>query len=155
ACGAAAEGRGNRRASPHIASPSEAHRGRHRPGLQRPSRSLTIDDPMRIALCADGRISHSQRWANGVADRGHDVSVVWASQELAGSDLSGYRASVSHHPYVRATPQRRPWMLPFAPLAAHRLARLLKPDLVHGLFLSGHGWTAHALRVRPLVLSAL
>jgi glycosyltransferase involved in cell wall biosynthesis len=110
---------------------------------------------MRIALCADGRSSHSERWANGLADRGRHVSLVWASQELAGADLSGYRASISHHPYVRATPHRRPWMLPFAPLTAHRLARRLEPDLVHGLFLSGHGWTAHALRVRPLVLSAL
>jgi glycosyltransferase involved in cell wall biosynthesis len=46
-------------------------------------------------------------------------------------------------------------MLPLAPVTAHRLARALSPDLVHGLFLSGYGWTAHALRVRPLVLSAL
>jgi glycosyltransferase involved in cell wall biosynthesis len=46
-------------------------------------------------------------------------------------------------------------MLPLAPLTARRLSRRLRPDLVHGLFLSGHGWTAHALRVRPLVLSTL
>jgi glycosyltransferase involved in cell wall biosynthesis len=110
---------------------------------------------MRIALCADGRLSHSKRWANGLADRSIRVSLVWASQELAGADLSGYRASISHHAYVRATPHRRPWMLPLAPVTARRIARRLEPDLVHGLFLSGHGWTAHALRVRPLVLSAL
>jgi glycosyltransferase involved in cell wall biosynthesis len=110
---------------------------------------------VKIALCADGRSSHSQRWANGLADRGHDVTLVWASQELEGATLSDYRASISHHAYVRATPHRRPWMLPFAPLTARRLARRLKPDVVHGLFLSGHGWTAHALRVHPLVLSAL
>jgi glycosyltransferase involved in cell wall biosynthesis len=110
---------------------------------------------MRVALSADGRSPHTQRWANAVADRGHEVAVVWASQDLGGADLTPYRDSISHHAYVRATPQRRPWMLPFAPVTADRLARALRPDLVHGLYLSGYGWTAHALRVRPLVLSAL
>jgi glycosyltransferase involved in cell wall biosynthesis len=110
---------------------------------------------MRVALSADGRSPHTQRWANAIADRGHEVAVVWASQDLSDAELTRYRDSISHHAYVRTTPQRRPWMLPFAPLTAHRLARTLNPDLVHGLFLSGYGWTAHALRVRPLVLSAL
>jgi glycosyltransferase involved in cell wall biosynthesis len=110
---------------------------------------------MRVALSADGRSPHTQRWANAVADRGHEVAVVWASQDIGEADLTDYRDSISHHAYVRATPQRRPLMLPFAPVTAHRLARALSPDLVHGLFLSGYGWTAHALHVRPLVLSAL
>jgi glycosyltransferase involved in cell wall biosynthesis len=45
--------------------------------------------------------------------------------------------------------------VPVAAAAGRLLGRRLEPDLVHGLFLSGHGWTAHSLRVRPLVLSAL
>src|SRR6266540_5024427 len=110
---------------------------------------------MRIALCADGRLAHAERWANGLVNRGHDVAMVWASQELEGADLSGYRAAISHHGYLRPTPRRRPWLLPLAPLTARRLGRRLRPNIVHGLFLSGHGWTAHALRVRPLVLTAL
>ena len=110
---------------------------------------------MRVALCGDGRSPHTQRWANAVADRGHDVAVVWDSHDLAGADVSRYRDSISHHAYVRSTPQRRPWMLPLAPVIAHRLARALRPDLVHGLYLSGYGWTAHGLGRRPLVLSAL
>jgi glycosyltransferase involved in cell wall biosynthesis len=111
---------------------------------------------MKVALCADGRATHAERWANGLVDRGHDVAMVWASQELTGADLSGYRASIAHHAYVRPTPRRRPWLLPLAPLLAYGRTRRLQPDLVHGLFLSGHGWTAHALaRGRPLVLSAL
>ena len=110
---------------------------------------------MRVALCADGRSPHTYRWANAVADRGHEVAVVWERPDIAGADLTRYRDSISHHTHVRATPQRRPWMLPLAPVTAHRLARELRPDLVHGLYLSGYGWTAHALRTRPLVLSAL
>ena len=110
---------------------------------------------MRVALCADGRSPHTQRWANAVADRGHEVAVIWASQDLGGADFTRYRDSISHHAYVRPTPQRRPWMLPLAPFTANRLARALTPDIVHGMYLSGYGWTAHALRTRPLVLSAL
>jgi len=110
---------------------------------------------MRVALCADGRSPHTQRWANAVADRGHEVAVVWESPDLPGADLTRYRDSISHHTHVRPTPQRRPLMLPLAPVTAHRLARAVRPVVVHGLYLSGYGWTAHALRTRPLVLSAL
>jgi glycosyltransferase involved in cell wall biosynthesis len=110
---------------------------------------------MRIALCADGRSSHTQRWANALVDRDLDVAVVWASEDFAGADFSGYRAPVSHHPYMRATYRRQPQRIPLAPLRVRRLAQSLAPDVVHGLFLSGYGWTAHALHVRPLVLSAL
>jgi glycosyltransferase involved in cell wall biosynthesis len=110
---------------------------------------------MRIALCADGRSPHTQRWANGVVRRGHEVAVVWMQDELAGADLSSFDDSISHHAHTPPSPRRRPWMLPSAFVAPRRLARRLKPDLVHGLFLSGHGWTAHAFGVRPLVLSAL
>jgi glycosyltransferase involved in cell wall biosynthesis len=110
---------------------------------------------MRVALCADGRSPHTYRWANAVADRGHEVAVVWASEYLTGADLTRYRDSISHHEYVRATPHRRPWMLPLAPVTAHRLSQVLRPDIVHGLYLSGYGWTAHALRMPPLVLTAL
>jgi glycosyltransferase involved in cell wall biosynthesis len=46
-------------------------------------------------------------------------------------------------------------MVPLAPVTAHRLAQALRPDLVHGLYLSGYGWTAQALKKHPLVLSAL
>jgi glycosyltransferase involved in cell wall biosynthesis len=110
---------------------------------------------MRVALCSDGRSPHTYRWANAVADRGHEVAVVWESQDFAGADLGRYRESITHHEHVRPTPRRQPWLLPFAPVTAYRLERALSPDLVHGLYLSGYGWTADALGKRPLVLSAL
>ncbi|MDP9225062.1 MAG: glycosyltransferase, partial [Actinomycetota bacterium] len=110
---------------------------------------------MRVALCADGRSPHSQRWANGVADRGHEVAFVWIREELDSSYFSSFRPSISHHSYVPPAPRGRPWMVPFALLAPRRLVRQLEPDLVHGLSLSGHGWAAHAFGVHPLVLTAL
>jgi glycosyltransferase involved in cell wall biosynthesis len=50
---------------------------------------------------------------------------------------------------------RRPWTLPPARREYRRLAAELRPDIVHGLYLTGYGWIADSLGVRPLVLSAL
>src|SRR4051794_7245952 len=109
---------------------------------------------MRIALCADGRSPHTQRWANGIRERGLDVAVVWMKSEFMSSELSSFHPSISHH--VVDSPNRwRPWRLPLAGPAARRLAAVLQPDLVHGLYLSGYGWIAHDFGVSPLVLSAL
>ena len=110
---------------------------------------------MRIALCADGRSPHTQRWANAVADRGHDVALVWMKSEFERRNLSSFHASISHHQVLDPANRQRLWHLPVAPLQARRLAAELKPDLVHGLYLSGYGWIAHDFGARPLVLSAL
>jgi glycosyltransferase involved in cell wall biosynthesis len=110
---------------------------------------------MRIALCADGRSPHTQRWANGLVHRGHDVAVVWLRNHLDGADFSNFDRSISHHEYTPPSPLNRFWMLPVASWMGSRLGQRLRPDLVHGLYLSGPGWTAHSLGMRPLVLSAL
>jgi len=110
---------------------------------------------MRIALCADGRSPHTLRWANAVIDRGHDVALIWTRSDFADGDLSSYRSSISHHRVSDPASRRRPWKLLTSGLEARRLAEKLRPDLVHGLYLSGYGWTARDLGVHPLVLSAL
>lgn len=109
---------------------------------------------MRIALCADGRSPHTQRWANGVSERGHDVALIWIRSEFTSSDLSSFHSSISHHVLDPPSP-RHPWGLPRTLFETRRLAAKLQPDLVHGLYLTGYGWMAHELGVRPLVLSAL
>lgn len=110
---------------------------------------------MRIALCADGRSPHTERWANAVADRGHEVALVWTRSDFAAGDIAGYRDSIAHHQVSDPANRRRLGNLPLAPLQARRLAAEIKPDLVHGLYLSGYGWIAHSFGVHPLVLSAL
>jgi glycosyltransferase involved in cell wall biosynthesis len=109
---------------------------------------------VRIALYADGRSPHTVRWANAVADRGHDVAVVWFDHELAGADTAGFRPSITHHAYDPASPIR-PWQWPAAAARRRRLARETRADLAHGLSLVGYGWAAAASGVHPLVLTAL
>lgn len=110
---------------------------------------------MRIAVCANGRSPHSQRWANGIAARGYEVAFIWKHDQLIDADLSGFDDSIAHHALTPPSPRKRPWALPGAILSPRRLARRLQPDLVHGFWLPEHGWTAHALGIRPLVLTAL
>jgi glycosyltransferase involved in cell wall biosynthesis len=110
---------------------------------------------VRIAFCANGESPHAQRWANGLAARGHEVAFIWAADQLESADLSAFSASISHHAHVTRAELGRPWMLPTVMRAARRLAARLRPDVAHGLDLYGPAWTAQMLGVRPLVLSAL
>jgi glycosyltransferase involved in cell wall biosynthesis len=75
--------------------------------------------------------------------------------EFTSSQLSSFRPSISHHRVPDPPSRRRLWELPVARFEARRLAAELRPDLVHGLYLTWHGWTAHDFGVRPFVLSAL
>jgi L-malate glycosyltransferase len=109
---------------------------------------------VRIALFGFGSWPHTQRWANAVADRGHEVVLVWDRREFSDEHLAAYRDSVVHH--LHDPPSRdRLMRLPLAARSARRLGEQLRPDLVHALWLSLHGWTAQSSGVRPLVLSAL
>jgi glycosyltransferase involved in cell wall biosynthesis len=109
---------------------------------------------VRIALYGDGRSPHTERWANAVADRGHDVAIVWFAHELAGADLSGFRSAITHHAHKAASPIR-PWEWPGAARQRRSLARETRADLAHGLSLVGYGWAAAEGSARPLVLTAL
>jgi L-malate glycosyltransferase len=110
---------------------------------------------LRIALCADGRSPHTSRWANWFADRGHTVTVVWRPEQLEGTARDSYRPAVAHVPGEPAPIVGRPDRIRGARSRLRALGRRLDPDLVHGLFLQYHGWTARDLCRRPLVLSAL
>src|SRR6266480_1766172 len=110
---------------------------------------------MRIALCANGRLPHAVRWANGLADRGHEVAFVWAREDFAVAGTSEFRSSISHHHDLSPAALSLPWRAPTARREARRLADLLQPDLVHGFYLSSNGLVAYSTGVHPLVLSAL
>ncbi|HUZ81959.1 MAG TPA: glycosyltransferase family 4 protein [Gaiellaceae bacterium] len=110
---------------------------------------------LRLAICGDGRSPHTQRWANAFAERGHDVAVIWRRDQLVPSATAGYVDTVQHDVVGGELEPRKPWREAGARRDARALARRLRPDLVHGLYLQQHGWTAHDLGIHPLVLSAL
>lgn len=109
----------------------------------------------RLALCGDGRSPHTKRWANAMADRGFDVTVVWRCDQFSPGELAAYESVVRHASVGRLLDPRRPWRELHEIRRAAAFARQLRPDVVHGLYLEYHGWTAHDFGVHPLVLSAL
>jgi glycosyltransferase involved in cell wall biosynthesis len=109
---------------------------------------------MRIALCADGRSPHTERWTRGLVDRGIHVSLVWEPDQVDAQRRDLYPASVEHV-VAPSTARVRPWTEPARSRASRALGQRLRPDLVHGLYLLRHGWAAAALGRRPLVLTAM
>lgn len=100
---------------------------------------------MKIALLGDSRLIHIRRWATGVAARGHDV------------DLVDFRAEVLERVRQRVLPlESRPGILHFPGnvRAVRKLLRRIRPDVVHGQPVVGHGFWAAASGVHPLVLSS-
>jgi glycosyltransferase involved in cell wall biosynthesis len=111
--------------------------------------------PPRLVLCGDGRSPHTQRWAAAIARRGFDVVVVWRRDQFAEASLVSYPPEVRHEVAGVELAPRRPWREVAARREARRLAGRLRPDVVHGLYLQHHGWTAADFGVKPLVLSGL
>ena len=99
---------------------------------------------MRLALLAKRHSIHSVRWANALAQRGHEVHLI--SAERHGEPLD---------PAVEVHFLPLPPPLGFyldAP-ALRRLLRSLRPDLLNAHFASGYGTLARLAGFRPTVLS--
>lgn len=101
---------------------------------------------MRVLMLANARSPHTRRWAGALAGRGWEVHVasirpavipaVTVHRVGVGSGLIG--ALLSY-----------PWML----LTVRRLARRIRPDLIHAHYSVTHGAIAVLTRLRPLVVT--
>lgn len=99
---------------------------------------------MRIVLLASALSIHTQRWANGLAGRGHEIHLV--SQHPI---LAGYHPAVVHHglPW-----QGRAGYFFNAP-AFRRLCGEIRPDLVNTHYASGYGTLSRLAGRGPVLLS--
>lgn len=109
---------------------------------------------MKIALCADGRSPHTQRWADEMARREHDVTVVWQVHHLDVAAIGQYVPEVHHVACVRGMGWRARGGAGLERVPSRDLRTRLQPDLVQGMYLVESGWTA-AQMGRPLVQFAL
>ncbi len=108
-------------------------------------------EPLRILGVGDAKSRHFARWATRLAERGHEVHVASGRVNPREGELDGL---VVHQfqdlePLLRVPMLRR---FRFAPALA-RLARRIRPDVVHSHYLLPYGyWTARA-GLEPLVVS--
>jgi glycosyltransferase involved in cell wall biosynthesis len=83
------------------------------------------------------------------------VAFLWSREDFVVADTSVFRPSIAHHHELSTAALSLPWQALGARRAARRLAERIRPELVHGFYLSSNGLVAAATGVHPLVLSAL
>jgi len=102
---------------------------------------------MRIAVLADASLPHTQRWVQGLVERGHDCLLI--SLEPG----SGYTSPTHWLPPRQHLPRFARYTLAIS-RARHALAAF-RPDLVNAHFLPNYGWMAAVMGTHPLVLTVL
>jgi len=105
---------------------------------------------LRILGIGDAKSRHFARWANRLAEKGHDVHVASGRANPRGElEVIEVHRFQELDPLVRVPVLRRYRMAP----ALARLCRDVQPDVVHSHYLLPYGyWTARA-GLEPLVVS--
>ncbi len=99
---------------------------------------------LRILFFADASSVHTRRWVAEMAARGHTCTVV---TRLAG-DVPGAHEVITLQPGL----SKLGWFQAIP--AVRRLARRIKPDWVHGHYVTGYGLWAAVCGHRPMALTA-
>jgi glycosyltransferase involved in cell wall biosynthesis len=110
-----------------------------------------VADSLRILGVGDAKSRHFARWATRLAERGHEVHVASGRVNPREGELDGLHVHQFHDldPLLRVPYVRRFRMA----TALARLARTVRPDVVHSHYLLPYGyWTARA-SLEPLVVS--
>lgn len=95
-----------------------------------------------LLFFADATSVHTQRWVGAMATRGWRCTVVSRLPcEIPGAQVIALRTGDANHEWIAAVPRVR------------ALARRLRPDLVHGHYITSYGFWAAACGVQPLVLT--
>ena len=102
---------------------------------------------MKILFLSAGNSVHTVKWVNALADRGHDVHLVFQSNHKPlGNEISNkaklycLKYSGNKGYFINA-------------LELRRLFQTIKPNVVNAHYASGYGTLARLARLRPLVLS--
>ena len=108
-------------------------------------------ESLRILGIGDAKSRHTVRWAQRLAEQGHEVHLASGRYNPRAGELDGLHMHQLQEvdPLYRVPFVRRYRMIP----ALQRIAKQVKPDLVHSHYLLPYGyWTARA-GLEPLVVS--
>ena len=95
-----------------------------------------------LLFFADARSVHTRRWVGAMVERGWRCSVVSRLHgDIAGAEVHALETADGSWPWFAALPRVR------------ALARSLRPDLVHGHYITSYGLWATACGRGPLVLT--
>ena len=107
---------------------------------------------MKICYVADGASIHTQRWVNYFAGKGHEIHLVcWKL-------MPGYDENIHIHSLTKIAPKLWAVSKYLSALLwvfqTRRLINKIKPDIVHGHFITVYGFLAAFSGFHPLVVSA-
>ncbi len=100
---------------------------------------------MRLCYIAPAGSIHTERWLKAFIERGHEVHLITlpdAATKIEGVILHPLANGYSKIRFAR-------WIL-----AARRIIGQIRPDVLHGHYLTRYGWLAALTSFRPLVLTA-
>lgn len=111
-----------------------------RGGESSPTATGAIGPKLRLLFVANPGSIHVQRWARFLALRGHEVHVAGLWEPRDADRSQPYAVHRLGRPIT-------------AVLALNRLARSLKPDVVHAHYLTHYGWIAWGSAFRPFAVT--
>lgn len=104
-----------------------------------------------LAYLADPNSVHTRRWLEFFAGRGHAVHLLTGADEIV---RPGLPDTVTVHRYARFGRRRVPLLSSLQGRRALRsLLRRIRPDVLHGHYLTRHGWQARLSGFHPYVVS--
>lgn len=102
---------------------------------------------MKILFLSAGNSVHTVKWVNALADRGHDVHLVFQKNHQP----LNYKIYNNAKLYCLKYSGTKGYFI--NALELRRLFRTIKPDIVNAHYASGYGTLARLSGLRPLVLS--
>ena len=104
---------------------------------------------MRICYVANAQSVHIQSWAKYFAENGHDVHLI--SFLPPDKPIEGVQVyAVDPHSYVRKYLAYSPLVFKLAQIK--KFVRTIKPDILHGHYLTDYGFSAAWTGYKPLIV---
>jgi L-malate glycosyltransferase len=102
---------------------------------------------MRILFLSAGNSIHTVRWVNTLADRGHEVHLVYNAEHLPTNNIVNEKVIQHKLKYSGFLA----YYLNAGELA--KLTKIISPDLINAHYASGYGTLARIAKLKPLILS--
>jgi len=133
--------------------PDKSHE-KHQETVGAPATQRTTAANMRICFVAGPGSIHTQRWAVWLANRGHEVHLVFPHSFLRASTLQ-IPGAVMHPVYTTPVFCKSSHLL-LQPIDHFRMRRLLgtiRPDILHAHYARDYGFRAAGTGFHPLVIT--
>jgi glycosyltransferase involved in cell wall biosynthesis len=109
------------------------------------------DRPLRLVYFGDPNSIHTQRWSGWFADHGHTVTLLLPEGFQVKAAVQPGVAVERFRPYYAG--KIKPWGYIAEELSLRKVLRRLRPDVVHGHYLTEYGWHAWMSGFHPYAIT--